>query len=228
MFTKTKKKPLIVYSALLLCLAFFLFFNATGGTANAEEEYTAPQVEPADVFRENAAIANKIADDYFADEENGRFYVDYIVYPDLAILIDRADAVIIGEVLNSYGPVSISYSDSSKRVYYHDFLFSDILVKDVAMGNLSAGDVITFKQIMVRGTLHIFGDGDEYIIFMKDFSEYTDYAPFCFVNPWQGRIDYHNPDLKNAAEYFFTDGLNTGAEIWDYICNVVKDVDNDE
>jgi hypothetical protein len=135
------------------------------------------------------------------DTGGSRAYAQYPHFERLENLAESSDAAIIGRVLSSYGPETIDVNATPGMPPLHlEYMLNDVLVVDVAKGNLYKDDIITIKQ----GTydhVYEFDDGQEAIMFLADFREWTEIAPFSFVNPTQGLIEFDRAAWETVIEY---------------------------
>jgi hypothetical protein len=146
----------------------------------------------------------------------------HMYYENLRDLVRNSDTVIIGKALNTYGPEIINVSFTEDDPLYLEYMLCDLLVIDVAKGNVVNGDIITIKQNTASDVITLNDDG-ETIIFLYDFRDITDIAPFVPMNPKQGFIDYNDPNQDalvtdfGVVEALTDSGVLTGRDIWNLV-----------
>ncbi len=145
---------------------------------------------------------------------------DYPKYDNLDALIDKADTVVDGKIINTtYTELNISQEitsndeflntggefDNSKFVY----TVFDVEVKNVYKGNIAENDIIQIKQPggIIGNTEYVFEDGidtnlqeeNSYIFFIETYAN----SPASLLNPIQGSYELEvNPRSRSQIDYY--------------------------
>lgn len=152
---------------------------------------------------------------------NSNSHGDHKYFDSLQHITVDAEAVIKGKILKTYGPVSIDLAGEDEDfTCVMDYMISEVLVKDVAKGNLKVGEIIVMKQNVETG-IQDFEFNEDGIMFLYDFRDLTDEAPFVLMNPEQGYIS-SNQEKNDKIEKSLNFEIDSTEDIWSTILSYIQ------
>ncbi len=156
---------------------------------------------------------------------NSAVHADYTIYEDENSLIDTADTIIIGKVVEIHEPDEIVIGKASHTPDSKDlslvYTVSDVEIQKVIKGNYKAGDIIKVKQLgditnpQYENSVKYYNQNSKNIFFLMTFPE----TPASVLNPIQGQIELVDDDkIKIDKE----NKLFSNAKNKDDIVNIIE------
>ena len=129
-------------------------------------------------------------------------HADYPFYADEQSLIDKADLIITGVVVNVHKPEKIDLTVRSSGEVANEedktlVTVSEIEVIDVIKGDVKVGDIIEVKQLGDKNGMAeeyemkvdgYFKKDSQYVLFLMDFNDLIPGIPYSTLSPMQGQI----------------------------------------